>query len=392
MTLDVPTLFFVSTLISLLMAVWVGLMALGKPRNDSLWSWFAALACYCAGNMLVALRDASTPPPLAIIVVANSTYALALALMLVALRRFQDAPLNRWHVLLPVLAAPLVLGGALAISAAARVYATLLVYGGQILLLLWTLRDRAHPIAGRGRFLLQVAYAVLLLILVGRTGLVAGGWIEPANLIRNSPIQAIIFTVLSCAVLSLSLGFVYLSMERAEQRYREMAMSDVLTGLPNRRAITEELERCVSRARRDGELVGVVLLDIDHFKRVNDSFGHQAGDVVLRSVAQAVRSRLRGHDQVGRFGGEEFLVVLPGADLNGALAAAESLRQTVESSPVRWGAQSIAVTVSVGVRGGIVTAAETADTLVGSADAAMYQAKQSGRNRVCAAGDGVKTN
>ena len=169
-------------------------------------------------------------------------------------------------------------------------------------------------------------------------------------------------------------------------------MSDVLTCLPNRRAITEELERAVSRARRDGEMVGVLLLDIDHFKRVNDSFGHQAGDVVLTSVARAVRSRLRGHDDVGRFGGEEFLVVLPGADLEGALKAAESLRETVESTPVQWGAQRIAVTISVGVRGGIVTGSETADTLVGVADAAMYRAKQGGRNRVCCDADEVKAN
>ena len=390
MTLDVPTLFFVSTVISALMAVWVGLMAFGKPRGDSLWPWFAALVCYAVGNVFVALRDA-TAPMLAVVVV-NSLYALGLGLMLVSVRRFQGAPLNRWHVLVPVIAAPVLMGGAMLTSPSMRVYMALAVYGSQIGLLLWALRDPKHPIVGRGRYLLQVAFAALLLILMGRTLVVALGLFEASLLIRNSPVQATIFMVLSCSVLSVSLGFVYLTMERAEQRNYEMAMSDVLTCLPNRRAITEELERAVSRARRDGEMVGVLLLDIDHFKRVNDGFGHQAGDVVLTSVARAVRSRLRGHDQVGRFGGEEFLVVLPGADLAGAMRAAESLRDTVESTPVQWGAQRIAVTISVGVRGGIVTGSETADTLVGVADAAMYRAKQGGRNRACCDADGVKAN
>ena len=394
MTLDVPTLFFVSTVINTLMAVWVGLMAMGKPRSDSLWPWFAALLCYAAGNVFVALR-AFTVPILAVVVI-NSLYALGLGLMLVAVRRFQAAPLNRWLVLTPVLAAPVLMGSALATSPAMRVYMTLLIYGSQICLLLWALRDPKHAIVGRGRYLLQGAYFALLLILVFRVLIVAMGWYDATIVIRNTPVQATIFLVLSCAVLSVSLGFVYLTMERAEQRNYEMAMSDVLTGLPNRRAITEELERGVSRARRDGEMVGVLLLDIDHFKRVNDGFGHQAGDVVLRSVAKAVRARLRGHDHVGRFGGEEFLIVLPGEDLAGAVTVAESLRQCVESTPVHWGAQRIAVTVSIGVRGGMVTGAETADTLVGNADAAMYRAKQGGRNRVCSDAErgegGVKAN
>jgi len=384
MTLDVPTLFFVSTVINTLMAVWVGLMALGKPRSDSLWSWFAALSCYAVGNVFVALRD-FTAPMLAVVVV-NALYALGLGLMLVSVRRFQGAPLNRWFVLVPVFSAPALMGSALATSPSLRVYMAMLVYGTQICLLLWALRDPRYPVVGRGRYLLQGAYGALLLILAGRSLVVFMGWYEATILVRNSPIQAVIFMVLSCAVLSVSLGFVYLTMERAEQRNYEMAMSDVLTGLPNRRAISEELERAVSRARRDGEMVGVLLLDIDHFKRVNDGFGHQAGDVVLTSVARAVRARLRGHDHVGRFGGEEFLVVLPGADLAGALKAAESLRETVEATPVQWGAQRIAVTVSIGVRGGIVTGSETSDTLVGIADAAMYRAKQGGRNRVCSDG------
>ncbi len=395
MNLDVPTLFFVSTVISLLMAGWVGLMAYGKPAEDSLWPWFASLVCYFLGNTIVALRE--TLSLMLIVVLANTLYAVGLGLMLVAVRRFQGAPLKRWQVLVPVLAAPLLLSSAVFTSAEARVYAALAVYGSQVCLRLWALHDRRHPIEGRGCYLLQAAFGGLLLILLGRALAVAMGWYEATELIRNTPLQALLFMVLSCVVLSVTLGFVYLSMERAEMRYRVMALSDMLTEVPNRRAITDALERAVSRARRDGEMVGVLLLDIDHFKRVNDSYGHQAGDVVLRGVAQAVRSRLRGHDQVGRFGGEEFLVVLPGADLEGAMTVAESLRQTVESTPVQWGARSITVTISIGVRGGIVTAGETAETLVGAADAAMYRAKQAGRNRICAAeggeesGGGAKT-
>ena len=379
MTLDVPTLLICVTLVALVMAFWVGVMAVGKPRGDPLWPWAAALMAYALSNVIFAVRGQL--PMFVVIAVGNACYALSLALMLMAIRRFQGAPQTLWQVLVPV-PLSLLLFGLLLDDFPLRAAIVGLLFSAQLAFVLRALTDKTHPIRGRGHYILIASFALLMVVLLVR-GLVIGlGWLHVDAVNNSNPYQAGLFVIAMCAVVSAALGFVYMTMERAERHSYELAMRDTLTDMENRRAITDELERAVARSRRHGEMLGVLMLDIDHFKRVNDSYGHQAGDVVLRAVAQTLRARLRAQDVIGRFGGEEFLVVLPETDLEGARAAAEALRAAVEAAPIHWGAQRISVTVSVGLRGGIVTGGDTSDTLVGVADAAMYRAKQSGRNRV----------
>ena len=380
MALDLPTLFFVVAALTLLMSFWVGLMCWGKPKGDPMRPWALAMLTYAAADILVGLRDLIGLT--ASVLLANGMGAASLALMFVAVRRSQGHRLmGHWWVLLPTLLLPLALLP-LMDDYRTRILLVTLTFAAQSAAVLWALRDRPHPRHGRGRYILLSSFAFLELTLLLRFASVSLGWVEVSSLTDGNRWQALMFFASSCAVMSIALGFVYMEFERIEQQSLTLAMKDMLTGLSNRRAISEELQVAVARAQRHGQCLSVLLLDIDHFKRVNDSFGHQAGDAVLRAVAQVLQSRLRGQDRLGRFGGEEFLLVLPDTTLDGALILAEALRAAVATDPMMWGAHSIALTVSVGVRAGAITGIDTPDSLVAAADAAMYRAKQGGRNRI----------
>jgi diguanylate cyclase (GGDEF)-like protein len=161
-------------------------------------------------------------------------------------------------------------------------------------------------------------------------------------------------------------------------RLVELATTDELTGVKNRRRFREDIEAHLALAMRQHLPLSLVMLDVDHFKKFNDAFGHQAGDQVLRRVAGILREGVRLHDVVARYGGEEFVILLPATDANRACDVAERLRRMIEEAQGTPGA----VTASLGV-----TTFDGGDcdieTLVERADQALYHAKQSGRNRVC---------
>lgn len=170
----------------------------------------------------------------------------------------------------------------------------------------------------------------------------------------------------------------------ANRRLQQAALTDVLTGLPNRAYAMNRLEQEWFAAQRDGQALACMVLDIDHFKKVNDTYGHDAGDVVLRETSAVLRDNLRLSDVVCRFGGEEFVTICPGTDLQAALICAERLRSRVEKNIVSTGAFRGHITLSIGVAGAN-SAMERYGDLLKAADKAVYAAKQSGRNRVCGA-------
>jgi len=163
---------------------------------------------------------------------------------------------------------------------------------------------------------------------------------------------------------------------------RELATHDPLTGLCNRSAIAEKLDNELMRVRREDSSLGVVMFDLDHFKSINDTYGHPAGDAVLRETARTVRSVIRSYDSAARYGGEEFLVILPGCDKVTAVSHAERLRKAISRTIVMTEEQEIQFTASFGVA--IAGRDWEADFsgLVKAADEALYRAKRAGRNRV----------
>ena len=168
----------------------------------------------------------------------------------------------------------------------------------------------------------------------------------------------------------------------AEQRAQQavvLASTDELTGLANRRAFLRQLDREIAASVEFGWPLSVAMFDVDHFKRVNDNWGHAVGDQVLRQVAERANTVVRGADLVGRLGGEEFAILMPGAGAGDASQVAERLRQAIEA-PYPPGIDLPRITVSVGLAERVER--RSADRLLAIADTALYQAKEDGRNRV----------
>ncbi len=168
----------------------------------------------------------------------------------------------------------------------------------------------------------------------------------------------------------------------ANRRLQQAALNDVLTGLPNRRSAMERLDQSWSAASRSGRPLSVMVIDIDAFKKINDTYGHAAGDAALKATAETLRLFARKQDAVCRMGGEEFLVVCQDADLKAALQSAERLRGAVAANTVEAEGAQIRLTISVGVACR-EEACTDVDALVRSADQATYAAKNAGRNRIC---------
>jgi diguanylate cyclase (GGDEF)-like protein len=166
-----------------------------------------------------------------------------------------------------------------------------------------------------------------------------------------------------------------------QEQLREQAIRDVLTGLFNRRYLDEVFERELARAMREGYPLTVMMLDLDHFKKLNDTYGHQAGDEVLKSLGNMLRKNARTEDIPCRYGGEEFLLVLPNMSLADARVRAEQLREKFESMHIAFGQFSMAGTLSIGIAT-FPGHGRTRDELIEGADQALYAAKHNGRNRV----------
>lgn len=180
----------------------------------------------------------------------------------------------------------------------------------------------------------------------------------------------------------------YKRLSKAEQKLKELLNTDALTGLSNRRSVVGGLYKEVERARRYKRPFCCIMIDIDHFKKINDTYGHQAGDEVLRVIGKIMKSIFRNSDLTGRYGGEEFIVLLPETDIEGAMAAAEKIRAEVENAEIVIAEKEvIRMTSSFGVsclcEDDDMPLEKKAADLVGRADKALYKAKSEGRNRVC---------
>ena len=177
-------------------------------------------------------------------------------------------------------------------------------------------------------------------------------------------------------------------LEASHRALAEQATTDSLTRLKNRRLFYTQAEQNLTHCRRYNKDMSVLLLDIDHFKKVNDTFGHHAGDEVLVKVAELLAQMVRGADTVARFGGEEFAVLMPETSKLGAAVLGERIRAAIEKENIVVDGRSIPVTVSIGIATLAAEKVESIDQMLSIADRRLYLAKNSGRNRICVSDDG----
>jgi len=201
--------------------------------------------------------------------------------------------------------------------------------------------------------------------------------VERADLVNGDRVQVGPATVLR-------FGLTRADEEALARQLYESSTRDALTHLYNRRYASERLRAEIAYAERHGTQVSVLLFDLDHFKRTNDTFGHAAGDAVLRVVAAEASKAVRAEDVVARYGGEEFLVLVRGVSPENVRVLAERLRRAIEGVSIPWGSETLNATVSVGVASlSECRETRTADALVSLADGRLYRAKAAGRNQVC---------
>lgn len=229
--------------------------------------------------------------------------------------------------------------------------------------------------------LIRDRWLVIGLAAAGLVLTAMGLFLSPAGsplhiaLLNRSMSAALIVLVTAIALRHLAVG------DEFRERLEAQALRDPLTGLYNRRHVFAVVENSLNRYRRYGERFAVILIDADHFKRVNDRYGHPAGDRVLQLIAAVCRESVRNIDIVGRFGGEEFIVVLPHSDAAAAAIVAERIRNTMQQSALDTDQGRVTVTLSLGVaEAGLES--ETFDDILREADRSLYRAKRAGRNRV----------
>lgn len=164
---------------------------------------------------------------------------------------------------------------------------------------------------------------------------------------------------------------------------QKLSITDELTKIYNRRYVMQRLREELSRAQRYNETISLILIDLDNFKAINDKFGHQVGDSVLTKISALIKKQMRTSDVLGRYGGEEFLIILPNTSIEGSQSLAERIRKSLESNPVNVGRRRITATLSAGVVSYGGNYPSSYEDLIKKADKALYQAKKEGKNRVC---------
>ncbi|AIR91286.1 GGDEF domain-containing protein [Pseudomonas cremoricolorata] len=258
--------------------------------------------------------------------------------------------------------------------------ASLLLMGQCALLLYWAQRHQQWQ--GRAHLLLSIGAVISLVGLGLRVVAVLSGAAVEMRYDTSNLKQTLSVSIGTVTVMMFSIGLVLMAKERSEARLQHMALRDGLTSTFNRRAMLARFSQELQRSAGGGHSLAVAMIDIDHFKRINDVHGHQAGDEVLCHCVRQLQQRLRRSDCLGRWGGEEFLLLLPDTDREGALAMLDDLRRTLSGNPAQFAGQSIEVRFSVGLWCGVPQGADSTASLIAQADAALYQAKANGRNAV----------
>lgn len=385
MPVQVETLSLINAVqaLALGLMLWAGTHGDNGPTLMAIRLRALALGIEAAGYAVLALQAFVSPA--ALLMGGNALNLLAQAMVVVSIRMLLGKPLR-----IKSATAVAVLGwagvawlGIVYPDYRLRVLWGSLAIAANVLLNIEALQGGCRGGGTRARCVLLWVYLLALALVLWRNGALWFGDNPPDQVVTPSPVNVFYVLLSGMQPLLASIGFLLLYNEILRRELHDLARIDPLTGVANRRAIGEVSERMVREARAWRGSVGVLLVDADHFKIINDRFGHDGGDKVLQSLVACIQSILRTDDVVGRVGGEEFLVLSPGVDAEGVLVLGERIRSTVEREVLQIDGESLRLTVSIGTA--VAGPGEwDMNTLRRRADAALYAAKRAGRNRVVA--------
>ena len=382
MQLDLRTLFIVLAILYACLGFVCLFLPYRTPGSHAVTNWGYGLLALAAGTAALALRGAI--PDYITIDLANALILAAFLFILRSVRPGQESGWNAfgWSV---VGVAVLLLWYFTYLQPDTR--ARIVVSSAAMaLLVVQPVAALVAAVPGDGRR--ARTFTAICLIGVGLVTFARAVWTiqrgSNADLLAPDFVQFASNLLFAVSTVLATLGVLWIEIEKLRSDLARLAMIDPLTAILNRRAFMLEYERELSRCVREKTGLALAIFDLDHFKDVNDTYGHLVGDKVLRRVADTLRASLRGHDVIGRYGGEEFALLMPGADTAAALAGTERARLAVGERPIQVGSLRIPITVSAGVAA-VGSAGADWESLLRSADAALYEAKRSGRNRVVAA-------
>lgn len=381
MNFDVGTMIFMVTVLTFMLS---GLLLLaGLNRGDAQGSrhWAAANILLCIGSGMSSSPLFHSQPWFFLL--GAILFTSGMGLQYVGLQKFKLEPVTWW---VPALVLSLVVIQTIWFDnirhdTQTRIIANSLVFAALNLAsarLLWV--PAPQPLKTAYRFT-GISFLIMAAIFIIRSFMM---YIEPATTFSAQvlpPVAPRLFFVGSMMQMCLTFGFVLMMNYRLVTDLRVLAVRDPLTGILNRRSLEDEASYLLARCDRNNEVLTMMMIDVDHFKSVNDQHGHPAGDEVLKQLVGITNASIRTGDYFARYGGEEFCVMLPLTTKEEALVLAERLRQRYAETPLEIGSKVLHSTISIGLADTLQTGVEF-EALVSSADQAMYLAKQAGRNRV----------
>jgi diguanylate cyclase (GGDEF)-like protein len=378
--LDVRTSFVTMVVTALVLAatLWIGS---GRKRRDGMGMWTASLVVLAAAAILFGMRGVLDD--WLSVVAANVLAAISISFQAAAIAQFHGRRIPvAVHAGFGLLVGAIF--GLLIDDFPLRVIVGGILYGMVIAVIVATLSGMSSEVSVVTRRLMVGGFGVGSACFLGRAVVAAAFPNAVVDFVDPSLFQSVSLMVAHVVILTTSVGFLLMHKDRADHRAQKLATTDPLTGASNRRTFLEIAERELSRARRVGSPLSIIMLDLDFFKQINDAYGHLTGDEVLKIFAANVRAQLRKEDALVRYGGEEFCVLLPDVPGPGAVALAGRIRKAIAREPFDVDGLSIRVTVSAGVAARNDDGPESVAHILGRADEALYLAKHRGRNRVAA--------
>ena len=382
-TIEPQTVFLVATLMILLNGGVLGLMhrTLAPDVQPSAFSWRVATLLQACGCILQAVQ--AQLPTGFVLPLANACILFGMTGYLRALRQFYGLP-DRWSILWPAAIGTLGVFWFAAVqpNLGIRIVFASLALAFVMFACVYTLQrygERQPMTSQRVQALIFLVIALLMVVRGVQTLFIPPS--EASLLQTGNSVRALSLVIMTTLPVIGTTAFLLMCSERIRRQWQQAASTDYLTGLANRRTVAQAGTQAFALARREGGRLSLAVLDVDHFKRINDQHGHDAGDLALKYLAEKLLAACEENDLTGRLGGEEFILLWQGADATRALRSAERLQDALRAQPLRIGDAPIALTVSIGIAVLDDSQADF-DELLRQADRALYAAKAEGRDRV----------